>query len=81
VPFSTCDGHPLKIYGLNTIGLDRAGVPKQSKASLKKAFKVLFNSGLNISSAIKQIKDEVPKCPEVDELIKFVQASERGIAR
>ncbi|MFA5149204.1 MAG: acyl-ACP--UDP-N-acetylglucosamine O-acyltransferase [Candidatus Omnitrophota bacterium] len=81
VPFSTCDGHPLKIYGLNTIGLDRAGVPKQSKANLKKAFKVLFNSGLNISSAIKQINAEVPKCPEVDELIKFVQASERGIAR
>lgn len=81
VPFSNCDGHPLKIYGLNTIGLERAGVSKQSKANLKKAFKILFNSGLNIPSAVKQIKSEVPKCPETDELVKFVNASERGISR
>jgi len=81
VPFSNCDGHPLKIYGLNTVGLDRAGVTKQSKSNLKKAFKILFNSGLGTSSALKQIKAEVPKCPEIDELVKFIEASERGITR
>ncbi|MDD4879603.1 MAG: acyl-ACP--UDP-N-acetylglucosamine O-acyltransferase [Candidatus Omnitrophica bacterium] len=81
VPFSNCDGHPLKIYGLNTVGLERAEVPQQSRTNLKKAFKVLFNSGLNISSALKQIKADVPKCPEVDELVKFVSSSERGISR
>lgn len=81
VPYSNCDGHPLKVYGLNTIGLDRAKVPQQSKANLKKAFKILFNEGLTVSHALEKIKKEVPRCPEVDEVVKFVNASERGISR
>ncbi len=81
VPYSNCDGHPLKVYGLNTVGLERAGVPQKSRTYLKKAFKILFNSGLTISHAIERIKVEVPKCPEVNYLIKFVSASKRGISR
>lgn len=80
-PYSMSDGHPLKVYGLNTVGLERAKVPQESKNALKKAFKILFNSGLTVSHALGEIKSEVPKCPEVDYLIGFVAASERGISR
>lgn len=81
VPFSKSDGHPLKVYGLNTVGLDRAGIPLESKNSLKRAFKILFHSGLTVSHAEEDIKSKVPKCPEVDYLLEFIAASERGIAR
>lgn len=81
VPYSNCDGHPLKVYGLNTVGLERAGIPQESRTYLKKAFKILFNSGLTISHALERIKSEVPECPEVNYLIEFVGASERGISR
>jgi UDP-N-acetylglucosamine acyltransferase len=81
VPYSMSDGHPLKVYGLNTVGLERADVPQESRNALKKAFKILFNSGLTVSHALDEIKSEVPKCPEVDYLVEFTVASERGISR
>ncbi|OGX32989.1 MAG: acyl-[acyl-carrier-protein]--UDP-N-acetylglucosamine O-acyltransferase [Omnitrophica WOR_2 bacterium RIFCSPLOWO2_12_FULL_51_24] len=81
VPFSMSDGHPLKIYGLNAVGLERAKVPQESRNALKKAFKILFNSGLTVSHALDEIKSEVRKCPEVDYLVEFTAASERGISR
>ncbi len=81
VPYSNCDGHPLKVYGLNTIGLKRAGISEGSRTHLKKTFKLLFNSGLSISHALERIKSEVPNCPEVAYLIEFVSTSERGISR
>ncbi|MDD5072366.1 MAG: acyl-ACP--UDP-N-acetylglucosamine O-acyltransferase [Candidatus Omnitrophica bacterium] len=81
VPYSMSDGHPLKVYGLNTVGLERADVPQASRNSLKKAFKILFNSGLTVPHALDEIKSEVPECPEVDYLIDFTAASERGISR
>lgn len=80
-PYSNCDGHPLKVYGLNTVGLERAGVPQESRTYLKKAFKILFNSGLTISHALEKIKSDVPKCPEVNYLVEFVGSSKRGISR
>ncbi len=80
-PYSNCDGHPLKVYGLNTVGLERAGVSQESRTYLKKAFKILFNSGLTISHALDSIKSDVPKCPEVNYLMEFVSASKRGISR
>lgn len=81
VPYSNCDGHPLKIYGLNTVGLERAGIPLESRVSLKKAFRILFNSGLSISHAVQRINSDVPHCPEADYLIEFINKSERGISR
>lgn len=81
VPYSNCDGHPLEVYGLNTVGLERAGISQRSRAHLKKAFKLLFNSELSVSHALERIKSEVPNCPEVAHLIEFVSTSERGISR
>lgn len=80
-PYSNCDGHPLKVYGLNTVGLERAGIPLESRVSLKKAFRILFNSGLSISHAVQRINSDVPHCPESGYLIEFINKSKRGISR
>lgn len=78
-PYSMCDGHPAKVYKLNTIGLQRAKVPVASVASLKTAFKILFHSGLTKTHAIEQIIRDVPPCPELDHLIFFAKTSKRGL--
>lgn len=78
-PFSMCDGHPARVYKLNTIGLNRAKVPASSVASLKAAFKILFHSGLTKSHAIEQVVRDVAPCPELEHLIFFVKTSERGL--
>ena len=80
-PFSMCDGDPARIYGLNKIGLDRAGIAKDAHAVLKKAFRILFHGGLLISNAVKKAQKEVPQTEEVKYLLNFVKSSQRGICR
>ncbi len=78
-PYSTCDGHPARVYGLNKVGLNRAGISKDARMSLRRAFKLLFNSGLSIPHALKKIEEEIPQTEEVSYLLKFVRQSKRGI--
>lgn len=78
-PFSMCDGHPARVYGLNLVGLRRAKIPTAHIAVLKNAFKILFNSGLTKSHAIEKIVQEMTGCPELDHLIFFAKTSERGL--
>ena len=54
-PYSTCDGHPARIYGLNLVGLRRHKVNKESIQQLNHAFKILFNSGSTIKHALEQL--------------------------
>lgn len=77
-PFSTCDGHPAKVYSINAIGLRRAKIPSETIKILHKAFKILFHSGLSKKNALEKAQKEIKSCPEVDHLISFVSTSKRG---
>ena len=78
-PFMMTDGHPAKAYGINSVGLDRAQIPKEEKPELKKAFKIVFKSGLSLRNIIKQIEETLPKTPTILTLLNFLSNSERGI--
>ena len=78
-PFSTCDGHPARIYSLNSIGLKRAKISLNTLNTLKKAFKILFHSGLTKEHALEQVKKGLSSCLELDYLINFVKTSKRGV--
>ncbi len=78
-PFSTCVGYPAKVYSLNYIGLKRANIPLETINRLKKAFKILFHSGLSKSHAFESIEKEVEPCPELEHLIFFAKTSKRGL--
>ena len=80
-PFSTCDGHPARIYGLNLIGLRRNGIPKESIEQLKRAFKILFSSGLTLKHALEKLEKEISVNSEVSYLINFIKSSQRGMIR
>ena len=78
-PFSTCDGHPAKVVNTNAIGLRRSGISQESIRGIKKAFKLLFRSGLSKTSALESISQEIESCPEIEHLIFFAKISERGL--
>ena len=78
-PFSMCDGHPAKVMNTNVVGLRRAEIPPESIRQLKRAFKLLFHSGLSKITALQKIGTEIEPCPEVEHLIFFVKTSERGL--
>jgi UDP-N-acetylglucosamine acyltransferase len=78
-PFLKAVGNPVKLYGLNTVGLQRSGMDEETIRELKRAYRLLFRSDLNVSQAIERVQSELEPLPEVRELIRFVEASERGV--
>lgn len=80
-PYSTCDGHPARVYGLNLIGLKRAGLDSKVLLELRRAFKILFFSRLITSTAIEKVKDEIPESNYLTYLIEFVAGSQRGVCK
>lgn len=69
------------LRGLNLIGLKRRGFSDESISNLKKAYKTLFMAGLKQPEAIAKIRAEIVGCAEVDTLLAFIEASQRGICR
>lgn len=70
-----------KIYGLNTIGLQRQGIPERSIEELKRAYRILFRSQLNAGDALARVHEEKWTAPEVTVLIEFMESSKRGFIR
>jgi UDP-N-acetylglucosamine acyltransferase len=80
VPYSTCDGHPAKVYGLNLVGLRRHKISKESIEQLNRAFRILFNSGLSIKHSLQKLEKEIEKTEEISHLVDFIKKSKRGIS-
>ena len=81
LPFCRTDGAEPKTYGLNTIGLRRAGFSRERIAALEKAYRLLVKSKLNTSHALERIAAELPGQPDVEHLVNFVRGSARGFHR
>ncbi len=81
VPYTIVDGHPAKVVGLNSVGISRAGIPLESRRNIKKAYKILYRSGLTLTEAISVIEQEVDSCEEVEHFLRFLRNAERGICR
>src|SRR3989304_4647638 len=78
-PFVRAVGNPIRLYGLNSVGLLRRGFSEEVLAGLKKAYRLFFRSELNVSQAIEQAARELKAFPEVKDLIAFVESSGRGV--
>ena len=79
-PFVRSVGNRARIYDLNTIGLERRGMPQETIDELKRALRHLLQSRLNTTQALQQIEqDETLQCPEVAYLVDFIRSSQRGV--
>jgi UDP-N-acetylglucosamine acyltransferase len=82
LPFSmTSAARDTHAYGLNKVGLERRGFSKERIEKLHHAYKILLASKLNTSQALEKLKSEADRGDDVDMLIRFVEASERGIIK
>jgi UDP-N-acetylglucosamine acyltransferase len=82
LPFSnTVSERETKVFGANRIGLERRGFDAATIEALQTALRLLTRSQLNTTQAIERIRAEVPPCGEVDELLEFIRASERGVVK
>ena len=78
-PYVKAAGVPTTLFGLNTVGLDRRGFPENVKAELKRAYRLFFNSKLNIGQALDRAESELHPYPEIVRFLTFIRESERGI--
>jgi UDP-N-acetylglucosamine acyltransferase len=78
-PYVKAVGNPMELYGLNSIGLQRAGFSGETVAALKRAYRLFFNSDLNLSQALERARSDLPPFPEVERFLAFVESSERGV--
>src|SRR5581483_11210962 len=77
LPFALTVGNHAKCYGLNKVGMRRRGYSKETLDSLHHAFYLLLSAKLNTSQAIDRMRAEIDNVTEVDELIKFIESSQR----
>ena len=78
-PYCRSSGNDPKLYGLNSVGLQRRGLADGTRTALKRAYRLLFHSGLNVSQGLERIEEEIQGVHEVDHLVSFIRSSERGI--
>ncbi len=79
-PFVRATGNPIKLYGLNSVGLQRNGFDAAVIAELKRAYRYCFRSELNLSQGIERARAEVADVVEVRQFLEFIEASQRGVA-
>ncbi|MGO9260945.1 MAG: acyl-ACP--UDP-N-acetylglucosamine O-acyltransferase [Bryobacteraceae bacterium] len=79
-PFFLYAGHDVEAKGLNLVGLKRAGYKLSDISVLKRAYQILYRSGMKLRDALAKIETEIPT-PETLHLVAFIRRSERGICR
>jgi UDP-N-acetylglucosamine acyltransferase len=78
----TAAGDRARLYGLNSVGLKRHQFSEQEIKALKKAYRIIFRSGLTLEKAMKTVEeDDIFQLPKVQHLLQFIQHSKRGICR
>lgn len=78
-PYVKASGSPLRLYGLNAIGLQRRGFPPDVRMELRRAYRMLFQAKLNLHDALLRARAELQPYPEVHRLLEFFARSERGV--
>jgi UDP-N-acetylglucosamine acyltransferase len=78
-PYLKAVGNPVRLYGLNSVGLQRSGFPPEVTRELKRAYRLLFRSDLNVSQALARARGELPEMEEMTYFLQFIEDSQRGI--
>ncbi len=81
VPYMIAGDEPLRIFGVNQIGLERNNLPKETIELLKKAHKVIFRNNHTLKEAIQVLSNDFPQIEEIKHLCGFLSTSTRGIVR
>lgn len=80
-PYVTVSGNPGRPRGINLEGLRRRGFPPAAVAHIRRAYRLLYRSGLRLSEAIAAIREFASGRPEIGVLLEFLVQSRRSIVR
>ena len=80
-PYMIAHGDPLEVRSFNKIGMERRGVDEAGRKSIKEAYRILYRQDLPVVQALDKIEAELEQTPEIQHLLEFCRASEKGITR
>lgn len=78
-PFVSAAGNPIQLRGLNSIGLQRRGFPREVRQELKRAYRLFIGSPYNVTQALDRARIELARIPEVELFLAFFEESKRGV--
>lgn len=77
-PYAMANGQYARFVGLNLVGLRRNGFGQAQRSAIKRAYRVLLQSGLPLPEALERLRQEGDS-GEVRAIIAFAEASKRGL--
>jgi len=81
LPYALSVGNHARCYGLNKVGMKRRGYSQTVIDALHHAFHLLLSARLNTTQALEQIRAEIHDSAEVNELVRFIETSRRGVVK
>jgi len=78
-PFVLADGRPARIYGINKVGLQRAGFDLTLREHIKRIYRQLYHNGLPLRQAVEMMRRQGLGDPIVTEIASFFDRSRRGL--
>ena len=78
-PYIIAGREPTCYAGINIVGLRRRGFSNETIEAIHNAYRLIYQSGLNTTDALKKIEDEMEMTPEISYIVNFIKGSERGI--
>ena len=80
-PYMIGHGDPIEVRGFNKIGMERRGIDENGRKALKEAYRILYRQKLPTAESLEKIEAELDSTPEIQHLLEFCRASEKGIVR
>lgn len=79
-PYIIVGREPVKYCGLNIVGLRRRGFSNETIKNIHDAYRLIYNSGYNVSAGVAKIKETIPSSSEIEYILNFIEKdAERGI--
>lgn len=80
-PYIKVAREPMTYAGINSVGLRRRGMSNEKIIEIQNIYRVIFQMKMNVSQALAYAEKELASTPERDEILLFIQNSQRGIIR
>ena len=80
-PFVMAVGRPAAPHSVNSEGLKRRGFSEEQIRNIRRAYRVLYRSGLKLQAALEQLEAAAATQPEVRQFVDFIKNSSRSLVR
>lgn len=77
-PYTTCAREPAAYCGLNLIGLRRHGFSGETIEQIHNAYRLIYQSNLQLKDALNRIREELPQIEEIKYIVEFIENSKKG---